>query len=586
MKVNQNYTPIKLVGEINKKFFLPPIQRGFVWPVEKIEALFDSLYRDYPIGIPIVWNIGNWSRKVCPLCSFYHDAGGDEDGLNEAQGVVVGKKYSVVLDGQQRLTALYLGITGWIKTKKKGRGLQNIEGNFENLFLCFNLAGDDSENFEKSIDDNEDSIPLFKFKTEEECRNWKKNNLWIEIREVCENVNDLSVFVKKLRKQVPQNIQKSCDKIDFKNKLKKLVDAIYNRPLNFFEVSFEKMNEISEIFARVNTQGMSLAKAELLYSRIVAEWSDGKSFIDKKTRMLKQNLSLSRSQDFVMRSMLYINDLPVRYNLEAFKSKRIQFIRQEENKEKLEKTLTMLMNERNRYAYTRGLSENALLPIAYYMMQKNFSVGKGEWKEIKKYYVISQAFGLFSGSSDTTLGEMRKVIQNCVQSKKKFSIEYLKTQSESEEIKKYFRFDEDDLQNLLEQPIYRRNKKLAHLLLGVIADDSSGEKDLNDFQLDHIHPESTITDEDFSDTKDSLMNLELLSPKLNQSKNADPLDVFLNDRTRFPKGNAGQKRKESFLNNNLISHKEKLWNLANFGDFCEDRKKRLFKELKIWFDLK
>lgn len=246
----------------------------------------------------------------------------------------------------------------------------------------------------------------------------------------------------------------------------------------------------------------------------------------------------------------------------------------------------MLMNERNRYAYTRGLSENALLPIAYYIMQKNFSVGKGEWKEIKKYYVISQAFGLFSGSSDTTLGEMRKVIQNCVQSKKKFSIEYLKTQSESEEIKKYFRFDEDDLQNLLEQPIYRRNKKLAHLLLGVIADDSSGEKDLNDFQLDHIHPESTITDEDFSDTKDSLMNLELLSPKLNQSKNADPLDVFLNDRTRFPRGNAGQKRKESFLNNNLISHKEKLWNLANFGDFCEDRKKRLFKELKNWFDLK
>src|SRR5574344_2946619 len=175
MKINQKYTPIDITEKINKMFFLLFIQRGFVWPVEKIEDLFDSLYRDYPIGIPIVWNIKKWSRKACPLCSFYQDAGGDETGLNEAKGVINGKNYCVVLDGQQRLTSLYVGRTGWIKQKKKGRGLQNIEGNFEKLFLCFNLAGDDSDDSDKSIDDETEINPLFKFKTEADCLNWKKN---------------------------------------------------------------------------------------------------------------------------------------------------------------------------------------------------------------------------------------------------------------------------------------------------------------------------------------------------------------------------------------------------------------------------
>ena len=41
---------LEVVGEINRKYFLPDIQRNFVWKPEQVYTLFDSIMRDYPIG--------------------------------------------------------------------------------------------------------------------------------------------------------------------------------------------------------------------------------------------------------------------------------------------------------------------------------------------------------------------------------------------------------------------------------------------------------------------------------------------------------------------------------------------------------
>jgi len=40
-----------------KSYYLPAIQREFVWPPEKIEALFDSILRGYPIGTLLIWDV-------------------------------------------------------------------------------------------------------------------------------------------------------------------------------------------------------------------------------------------------------------------------------------------------------------------------------------------------------------------------------------------------------------------------------------------------------------------------------------------------------------------------------------------------
>lgn len=57
---NQTTTIRKIVKQLNKEdvtdggFWLPNIQRNFVWKEEQTERLFDSLMRDYPIGTLLV----------------------------------------------------------------------------------------------------------------------------------------------------------------------------------------------------------------------------------------------------------------------------------------------------------------------------------------------------------------------------------------------------------------------------------------------------------------------------------------------------------------------------------------------------
>src|SRR5271167_2971009 len=79
-------------------FWLPNIQRAFVWDEEQICRLFDSILREYPISTLLIWKtksnirrrkfIDNF-RSTLRLSDFYVP----EDN----------RLKSLVLDGQQRL---------------------------------------------------------------------------------------------------------------------------------------------------------------------------------------------------------------------------------------------------------------------------------------------------------------------------------------------------------------------------------------------------------------------------------------------------------------------------------------------------
>lgn len=74
----------------NKMIAIPEIQRPFVWDATKVRDLLDSLYKNYPVGYIITWQ--NPDTKL-------------KDG-----SVSSGKK--ILIDGQQRITALTAAITG------------------------------------------------------------------------------------------------------------------------------------------------------------------------------------------------------------------------------------------------------------------------------------------------------------------------------------------------------------------------------------------------------------------------------------------------------------------------------------------
>jgi uncharacterized protein with ParB-like and HNH nuclease domain len=100
-----------IIEKINDKYFLPDIQRNFVWKPIQVYTLFDSLLRDYPISTLLFWKLdGQYidENKIKKL-KFVNKS----DANNELDtSINPEKEYSLVLDGQQRLTTFYLVLKG------------------------------------------------------------------------------------------------------------------------------------------------------------------------------------------------------------------------------------------------------------------------------------------------------------------------------------------------------------------------------------------------------------------------------------------------------------------------------------------
>ena len=103
------------------KYLLPAIQREFVWKPPQIEALFDSILRGYPIGSFLFWQVDREHRSKYQFYEFirkYHE----RDRRHNPKADVSGTEgLTAILDGQQRLTALYIGLHGSHSAKAWGK---------------------------------------------------------------------------------------------------------------------------------------------------------------------------------------------------------------------------------------------------------------------------------------------------------------------------------------------------------------------------------------------------------------------------------------------------------------------------------
>ena len=109
-------TPIpirKVINEIqNRKYLLPAIQRELVWEAEQIEKLFDSIMRGYPIGSFLFWKVSKEKIKEYQFYEFLRDYHERDKKHNPKANISGEENITAILDGQQRLTALYIGLKG------------------------------------------------------------------------------------------------------------------------------------------------------------------------------------------------------------------------------------------------------------------------------------------------------------------------------------------------------------------------------------------------------------------------------------------------------------------------------------------
>ena len=144
-----------------KKYVLPAIQREFVWDNNQIEMLFDSLMRDYPIGTFLFWFLKDETINDYTFYKFLQNYHQKTNYLNDvAPKPELKDKIIGILDGQQRLSSMYIALQGTYAYKLPYYHY-NSEWAFPERKFYLNL-------FNVNNTDN-DCIYDFKFLTEKEA---------------------------------------------------------------------------------------------------------------------------------------------------------------------------------------------------------------------------------------------------------------------------------------------------------------------------------------------------------------------------------------------------------------------------------
>ena len=216
-----------------KKYLLPAIQREFVWSPEKVIKLFDSLMRGYPIGSFLFWNVSKEKIKEFQFYEFIRDYHERTNTHNPKADILNDEEVIAILDGQQRLTALYIALRGSYSFKKP-RMFRNNPLAYPKTKLYLNLLAQ-SEDFEMKFN--------FAFLTEEEVINSDKN-YWFEVGKILDfkDIKEIHNFL--LEEGIVQSQQAS-------DALFGLFEVFTQKKIiNFYLENSQELEKVLNIFIR------------------------------------------------------------------------------------------------------------------------------------------------------------------------------------------------------------------------------------------------------------------------------------------------------------------------------------------------
>lgn len=145
-----------------KSYIVPSIQRDFVWKHKQIEKLFDSLMQGYPVGTLLFWQI---SPEVSEKFNFYEFARYYDERDTEHStplDTIDNKEVIAVLDSQQRLTALNIGLRGSLQLKLSQKHWNNPDA-FPVKYLYLDLIS-------PTVPDDEGRRYKFQFLSDSEIK--------------------------------------------------------------------------------------------------------------------------------------------------------------------------------------------------------------------------------------------------------------------------------------------------------------------------------------------------------------------------------------------------------------------------------
>lgn len=557
-----------------KNYLLPAIQREFVWGTEQIERLFDSLMRDYPISSFLFWEVEKQNIRKYQFYEFVRDYHERDNRHNPKADLGGESGITAILDGQQRLTSLYIGLKGTYSYKLPRKRWDN-DSAFPKRKLYLNLL---------SPSDDEDLEFNFKFLTKDEANRKDRDNFWFLVGDILNLDEEYQVNDCLIENDI-SSLEK--DKYRFANRtLYKLHAVIHkNKSINFFLEKGESLDKVLNIFIRVNSGGTQLSYSDLLLSIATAQWKEKDareeitSFVDEINAV---GDGFDANKDFVLKNCLVLGGFKdIAFKVDNFNQENMLAI--EKKWDEISKAVKASFVLLSSLGYHRDTltSNNALIPIAGYLYKigspDNFSESskyQEDRKRIFKWLVMVLLKRTFSGQPDNVLRPIREVIES---SEDGFPFDGIVSKLKGST--KAISFDDDEIDNLF---YYQYAQAYTYSVLAFIYPSLDFR---NKFHQDHIFPKKLFTrtklakrgiDENkmdfYMDNYNCLANLQLLEGVPNQEKSGKDFIDWLKE--RYPNGND----RNAYMEKHYIPNID--LSLENFKQFTEERKKLIVAAFK------
>jgi len=563
-----------------KKYLLPSIQREFVWSTKQIEKLFDSLMMDYPINAFLFWKVPKEKAKEFSFYEFLRDYHQRTGRHNPKANISGSDDIIAILDGQQRMTSLYIGLKGSYAYKISHKRWDNPQA-YPARKLYLNVLGE-SEDSDLTYD--------FRFLTDAEVKSmnaqkdpngnsayfWYKVGNILDVKEEYE-VNDILI----------DNNLNAHPNFKFANKaLFKLFTVIRkNQTISYYLEESTELDKVLNIFIRVNSGGTTLSYSDLLLSFATAQWQqrDAREELNKfmdEVNMIGRGFNVGK--DIILKACLVLSGFTdISFKVDNFNRSNMLII--EQNWDELTTAFRMAVELISSFGFSREniTSNNLIIPIAYYIKSignpSNFVASSNyaeDRKLLKKWFIASLLNRVFSFMPDGLLKPVRTIIDENPGS---FPFD---------KIANYFRgtnrdiiFTDDIIDNLLQTKYGTGDVLVVLSVLYPWADLK------NNFHIDHMYPKSKFTPKKlekkgvpadkidfYIENVNFLGNLQLLEATPNEEKNNKDFDEWLKETFTTPDQLRAYKEKHYIPNVDL--------SFGNFEEFLTEREKLIVAALK------
>lgn len=623
-----------IVDAVHNNFCLPAIQRGVVWSKEDIASFFDSLYKGFPVGNILLWQLNTEEDRT--ITDYYPINTKEEE--TEIRGsrriynfLRESNKRFCVIDGQQRITALFRGLNNkYVIDGKRYLLYFNLlyDGTEPSAFRYYSDGGFVEEKHlwipVKSIwechDDKEKrTLFLSKFINDfSENDNCYRTVKGVRVRKDNATIRKIDSVVKCYNENLTlanQNFKTITERFQSGKIPYALVD------LNTIHTAGSTIEKLFDVFVRLNKSGRPLNPTDLLFAQIAKSsevdnlWelfdnavyhiNDENSGSGKKSRFSQDNILrfiwLAYRQDNASFSKFFMTHAD-------------QVTISQQVMDKIEKAFLLAKRVfvEGHFSFDRNTPYSMFLPIAYYFYYggKRSHVADAE---IERYYEVALVSDAFGQSTDTV---MSKIIESLGKnnrnnitlfgSKREFDfsklIEKIKESGAS-----FFDVSSDVIEGILKKN-YLKDRDDIKQILFLLARRKQPDR-TEDYDVDHMHPKKYAEEENeesffrfvgaknesteklyqfYKEHVNDFPNLQLLDEYGNRGeKNDKPLSQWLEEH-----------RKPSNLHEYAVNNyvcgddtpdgepKIEFFKLDNFEDFFEKRKVVLRNALTDFFGVR